>query len=193
MSTVGLGPLAGVRIVDFTANMSGPMATMILGDQGADVVKVEPTTGDIIRSIGMRDGGVSAFFANLNNVSGGPRKLRIYVDATSELISTAQSPDASSVAPNYTYTGPSTARYIGRYVANPANQPIFEYYDINGTKKVDSADIGLVRSKFNQDYPPYDRSPGAATWAPGPPNGIVNGIDIGLVRGSFNHSCTAAP
>jgi crotonobetainyl-CoA:carnitine CoA-transferase CaiB-like acyl-CoA transferase len=60
------GPLAGVRIVDFTANMSGPFATMILGDQGADVIKVEPISGDIIRSMGMRDRGVSAYFANLN-------------------------------------------------------------------------------------------------------------------------------
>ena len=60
------GPLSGVRIVDFTANMSGPFGTMILGDQGADVVKVEPVTGDIIRDIGMRENGVSAYFANLN-------------------------------------------------------------------------------------------------------------------------------
>ena len=69
----------------------------------------------------------------------------------------------------------------------------WDFYDVNGSKKVDSADIGLVRSKFNQNFPAYDRSPGAQTWAPGPPNGIVNGIDVGLVRASFNHSCTAAP
>ncbi|MGV0837846.1 CaiB/BaiF CoA transferase family protein [Mycolicibacterium thermoresistibile] len=55
-----------MRIVDFTANMSGPFGTMILGDQGADVIKVEPITGDIIRHIGMRDQGVSPYFANLN-------------------------------------------------------------------------------------------------------------------------------
>ncbi|MGE2726575.1 CaiB/BaiF CoA transferase family protein [Mycolicibacterium pulveris] len=66
MSDVPAGPLAGVNIVDFTANMSGPMATMILGDQGADVVKVEPITGDILRDVGLRNGGVSAYFANLN-------------------------------------------------------------------------------------------------------------------------------
>ncbi len=37
--------LTGVKIVDLTANMSGPYATMILAEQGADVVKVEPPGG----------------------------------------------------------------------------------------------------------------------------------------------------
>jgi hypothetical protein len=74
------------------------------------------------------------FYANLNNVTGGPRKIRIYVDSTSQLIAQSWAPDSSSVAPNYTYTGTPTARYVGRYVANASNQPIFEYYDINGTK-----------------------------------------------------------
>ena len=36
------GPLSGYRIVDVTQMISGPMATMILADQGADVIKVEP-------------------------------------------------------------------------------------------------------------------------------------------------------
>ena len=46
------GPLAGYRIIDVTQMLSGPMATMILGDQGADVIKVEPPTGDLTRSFG---------------------------------------------------------------------------------------------------------------------------------------------
>lgn len=68
------------------------------------------------------------FYANLNNTTGGPRKIRIYVDASSELIAQAWAPDSGSVAPNYTYTGTPTPRYVGRYVANAANQPIFTYY-----------------------------------------------------------------
>lgn len=60
------GPLDGVRILDLTANMSGPFATMILGDQGADVIKVEPLTGDVIRGVGTSSHGMSAYFANLN-------------------------------------------------------------------------------------------------------------------------------
>src|SRR4051794_17082070 len=46
--------------------MSGPLATMVLADQGADVVKVEPLTGDIIRTVGTGVAGMSAYFANVN-------------------------------------------------------------------------------------------------------------------------------
>jgi crotonobetainyl-CoA:carnitine CoA-transferase CaiB-like acyl-CoA transferase len=59
-------PLRGIRVVDLTTNMSGPLTTMVLADQGADVVKVEPLAGDLIRTIGTSRGGMSAYFANLN-------------------------------------------------------------------------------------------------------------------------------
>lgn len=59
-------PLHGVRVVDLTTNMSGPLATMVLAEQGADVVKVEPLAGDLIRSVGTGRNGMSAYFANLN-------------------------------------------------------------------------------------------------------------------------------
>ena len=50
------GPLNGYRILDLTAMISGPLATMLLGDQGADVVKVEiPGSGDYVRATGNRN------------------------------------------------------------------------------------------------------------------------------------------
>jgi len=59
-------PLAGIRIIDLSANMSGPYATMVLADQGADVVKIEPPEGDVLRRVGTGRHGLSAYFANLN-------------------------------------------------------------------------------------------------------------------------------
>ncbi|MBV9827428.1 MAG: CoA transferase [Alphaproteobacteria bacterium] len=60
------GPLHGFRIVDLTSNVSGPLATMILGDQGADVIKVEPPEGDHTRAGSNRRGGFAASFLNCN-------------------------------------------------------------------------------------------------------------------------------
>ncbi len=61
------GPLHGFRIVDLTSNVSGPLATMILADQGADVIKVEaPDGGDSTRAGANRRGGFSASFLNNN-------------------------------------------------------------------------------------------------------------------------------
>jgi crotonobetainyl-CoA:carnitine CoA-transferase CaiB-like acyl-CoA transferase len=62
-----MGPLEGIRIIDLTSMLSGPWATMILADQGADVIKVEePSQGDHTRSYGNKRNGFSASFLNLN-------------------------------------------------------------------------------------------------------------------------------
>src|SRR3984885_6110719 len=61
------GPLHGYRVVDLTSNVSGPLATMILADQGADVIKVEnPDGGDATRAASNRRNGLSASFLNTN-------------------------------------------------------------------------------------------------------------------------------
>ena len=61
------GPLDGYRIIDLTSMISGPLATMILADQGADVIKVEnPDGGDHTRAANNRRNGFSASFLNNN-------------------------------------------------------------------------------------------------------------------------------
>jgi crotonobetainyl-CoA:carnitine CoA-transferase CaiB-like acyl-CoA transferase len=56
-------PMAGIRIIDMTTVLMGPLATQILGDYGADVVKVEPPEGDVARHAGAsRNAGMGALY-----------------------------------------------------------------------------------------------------------------------------------
>ncbi len=61
------GPLDGIRILDLTAMLLGPFAIQILGDMGADVIKVEAPDGDAVRAVGpARHHGRGALFLNIN-------------------------------------------------------------------------------------------------------------------------------
>jgi crotonobetainyl-CoA:carnitine CoA-transferase CaiB-like acyl-CoA transferase len=61
------GPLAGFRIIDVTQMISGPMATGLLADQGADVIKVEPPgVGDLTRALGGGQRRMSPTFTVVN-------------------------------------------------------------------------------------------------------------------------------
>lgn len=141
------GPLAGYRIIDLTSNVTGPLATMILGDQGADVIKVErPGQGDHVRATGSQEKGLSAPFLNNNR-----NKRSIAIDLKTErgrevVLKLAKSADVfvqnfrpgvadrigvsegdlRGVNPNIIYVSISGFGEKGPYAQRPAYDPIIQ-------------------------------------------------------------------
>jgi crotonobetainyl-CoA:carnitine CoA-transferase CaiB-like acyl-CoA transferase len=80
-------PLEGIKVLDLTRALSGPFCTMILGDLGADVIKVEPIDGDMMRQWGPFDRTESVYY-----LTGNRNKRAIAIDFRSteglELIKT---------------------------------------------------------------------------------------------------------
>jgi crotonobetainyl-CoA:carnitine CoA-transferase CaiB-like acyl-CoA transferase len=74
-----MSALTGVKVLDLTSMVSGPVAAMMLADQGADVIKVEPTSGEQMRHIGPTVNKVTAAFFSCNR-----GKRSIGVDLKSE-------------------------------------------------------------------------------------------------------------
>lgn len=65
--TTNTGPLQGIRILDLTSVVMGPYATQTLGDLGADIIKIEPPSGDNLRAVGpMRNPGMGHMAIHLN-------------------------------------------------------------------------------------------------------------------------------
>ena len=141
------GPLAGYRVLDLTTMLSGPWATMLLGDQGADVVKVEvPGRGDHTRSLGNRSGGMSSMYLNINRSK---RSITINlkkVEGRDLVCRLAQSADVfvqnfrpgvvdrlgvgeadiRAVNPNIVYVSISGFGEAGPYASKPVYDPIIQ-------------------------------------------------------------------
>jgi crotonobetainyl-CoA:carnitine CoA-transferase CaiB-like acyl-CoA transferase len=141
------GPLKGYRIVDLTSNVAGPLATMILGDQGADVIKVEaPDGGDATRAGADRRGGFSASFLNNNRnkrsivldlKTAGGREALLRLAAGADVFAQNFRPGVAerlgvgeeavrAVAPKIVYISISGFGEKGPYAAKPAYDPVIQ-------------------------------------------------------------------
>ena len=141
------GPLEGTRIVDLTAMISGPIATMMLAEQGADVVKVEPPgTGDLVRAIGNARSGITPLFATSNRSKRSiviDLKQSAGVEVLKRLVSTADvfvqnfrpgtadrmgfgEPVLRAVAPNLIYVSISGFGEKGPYAQQRVYDPIIQ-------------------------------------------------------------------
>ncbi len=76
------GALDGVRVLDLSTMVAGPVATMMLADQGADVIKIESPSGDLMRHFAFGRNGISASFLSCNR---NKRSIAIDIKATEGL------------------------------------------------------------------------------------------------------------
>ncbi len=78
-------PLEGIKVLDLSRVVSGPLCGRLLADLGADVVKIEPPAGDTTRIVAPEVDGVSAYFAQMN---AGKRALCVdlRVDGAAEVV-----------------------------------------------------------------------------------------------------------
>jgi crotonobetainyl-CoA:carnitine CoA-transferase CaiB-like acyl-CoA transferase len=143
------GPLHGYRVVDLTSNVAGPLATMILGDQGADVIKVEaPVGGDATRTGADRRGGFSASFLNNNRnkrsivldlKTAGGREAVMRLAAGADVFVQNFRPGVAdrlgvgeeairAVSPKIVYVSISGFGEKGPYAARPAYDPVIQAF-----------------------------------------------------------------
>ena len=141
------GALKGIRIIDLTSMISGPSATMILGDQDAEIIKIENTSvGDYTRIVSTQRSGISAAYLNNNR-----NKKSVCIDLKTEegknilkkLIATADVlvqnfrpgvmdrlgfgySDVSAISPNIIYVSISGFGFTGPYKNKPVYDPLIQ-------------------------------------------------------------------
>lgn len=141
------GPLEGLRVIDMTGVLMGPYATTLLGDLGADVIKVESPDGDTTRRIGpARNAGMSATFIQLNRSKRSlvlDLKQPVGRDALLRLCKTADVlifnlrphtmrklgltyEDVSAINPRIVYCGVYGFGHRGPYAAKPAYDDLIQ-------------------------------------------------------------------
>ncbi len=160
------GPLAGVRIIDLTTVVMGPFATQIMADLGADVIKVEPPEGDVLRQIApMRHPGMGHIFLHhnrnkrsivldLKQPAGREALLRLIRDADVLIYNVRPQAmqrlklsyeDVAAVNPRIIYVGAYGYSQGGPYEAQPAYDDLIQ--GIAGLPAI-FADAGADRPRY---------------------------------------------
>ena len=141
------GPLSGVRVIDASEVISGPLATMILADQGADVIKVEtPRHGDESRQPANYRAGMTGLYANTNQnkrsialnlksddglavflelIRGADVFVQNWRPGAAERLGVGES-ELRAVNPKLIYTSISGFGETGPYADRPGYDPIFQ-------------------------------------------------------------------
>jgi len=157
------GPMHGYKVVDFSQVVSGPFATMLLADQGAEVTKVEPLygPGDVTRLLAYAKGGMPAFYLNnnrgkrslgLNMSSDEGKQIAFDLCRDADVIVQNFRPGAmarlgldydaiKAVNPNVVYCSISGFGPTGPYSGRPVLDPV-----IQGL-------TGIVSRQFNPEIP----------------------------------------
>ncbi|MEO4000829.1 CoA transferase [Mesorhizobium sp. CAU 1732] len=161
-----MGPLAGIRIIDMTTVLMGPYATQMLGDFGADVIKVEAPEGDLVRKIGpARNEGMGPIYLNANRSKrsitldlkqpeGRAALLRLCSDADVLVYNVRAKAmtrlglsyeDVAAVNPRLVYAGMFGYGQDGPYAARPAYDDLIQ----------GGATIPYLFSRVNEGKPRY--------------------------------------
>ena len=138
------GPLSGFRVLDLSSVVSGPMAAVVLADQGADVIKIEPPGwGDGIRGLGASRNGLSAIYALINR---NKRSIAINLKhSEGQALVRQLAADADVLLQNYR---PGKMARLGLdYDALKAECPNLIYASINGM-----GEVGPYAEQKTYDY-----------------------------------------
>jgi crotonobetainyl-CoA:carnitine CoA-transferase CaiB-like acyl-CoA transferase len=138
------GPLSGFRVLDLSSVVSGPMAAVVLADQGADVIKIEPPGwGDGIRGLGASRNGLSAIYAMINR---NKRSIAINLKhSEGQALVRQLAADADALLQNYR---PGKMARLGLdYDALKAECPNLIYASINGM-----GEVGPYAEQKTYDY-----------------------------------------
>jgi CoA:oxalate CoA-transferase len=171
--SMNTGVLTGIRVLDLTQMVSGPLCTMLLGDLGADIVKVEPPEGDTARHIGLnRPSGESDYFLSMNRnkrsivldlkTAAGIQSIKALA-ATSDVVVENFRPGTMDklgvgydalreLNPGLIYCGLSGFGSSGPYRDRPALDPVIQamsgIMQLTGTPESGPLKLGVLLSDF---------------------------------------------